>query len=160
MTSGVITDMKSLLIRRIQIVSEYSAAVVFGGVMYGAIETLARGYTHPSMLVTGGICFAGLYAIEKHSRRGLLIRVIMGALLITAAEFISGCICNLWLRWDVWDYSHLHLNLLGQICLRFTILWALLCIPAYRLAAILRGAFGYVEDQSSSSASDSPSSLL
>lgn len=123
---------------RFRSVSEYASAAVFGGVMYGALETLFRGYTHPSMIVTGGICFAGLYAIDKHCRSAMIVRAILGAMLITAAEFVAGCICNLWLGWSVWDYSHLHPNLLGQICLPFSILWAFLTLPAYKLAALLR----------------------
>ena len=132
--------------------AEYAAAIVFGGIMYGAVETLFRGFTHPSMIVTGGVCFAGLYAIDKNCRFSLFRRAVIGALLITAAEFIAGCICNLWLGWNVWDYSHLHPNLLGQICLHFTFLWALLSLPAYRLASLLRLALG--SGQTSSGSSD------
>lgn len=127
---------------RMRAIFEYAAAFIFGGVMYGSLETVARGYTHPSMLLTGGVCFAGLYAIDKHSKRALWVRILMGAALITAAEFTAGCICNLWLGWDVWNYSHIPFNLLGQICPRFTVIWAALTIPAYWLAAVLRGALG------------------
>ena len=44
---------------------------------------------------------------------------IIGSFVVTGIEFVSGCIVNLWLGWNVWDYSHLPLNLLGQICLPF-----------------------------------------
>lgn len=128
--------------KRFLAVFEYLSAFVFGGVMYGALETVFRGYTHPSMLVTGGICFAGLYAIDKHCRRSLLFRALCGAALITAAEFVAGCICNIWLGWDVWDYSRFSMNLMGQICLQFSVLWGLLSIPAYMCAGMLRGALG------------------
>lgn len=139
---------------RIRPVFEYASAALFGGVMYGALETLFRGYTHPSMLVTGGICFAGLYAIDKHCRRALIVRAILGAMLITAAEFIAGCICNLWLGWGVWDYSHLHPNLWGQICLPFTMLWTVLTLPAYKLAAVLRRAVSPGQASADSVSSD------
>ena len=136
--------------------AEYMAAIIVGGVVYGAIETVCRGYTHPSMLVTGGLCFAGLYAIEKRTHMKLLPRALVGALLITAAEFAAGCICNLWLGWDVWDYSHLHPNLWGQICLPFTVLWALLSVPAYYLASMLHAAIGDQAPAPSSDTSESP----
>lgn len=122
--------------------AEYASAFTVGGVMYGAIETLFRGYTHPSMLVTGGICFAALYALDKYGGLALPLRALVGALMITAAEFAAGCICNLWLGWDVWDYSHFRTNLLGQICLPFTLLWVLISIPAFGVASLLRRAVG------------------
>jgi uncharacterized membrane protein len=40
--------------------------------------------------------------------------------------------------WRVWDYSGLPLNLLGQICLLYTIIWFTLCIPAYLLCGFVR----------------------
>ena len=55
--------------------------------------------------------------------RPLWQRALLGAGLITGVEFLSGCVLNLWLRWAVWDYSRLPGNLLGQICLPFTLLW-------------------------------------
>ncbi len=133
--------------------AEYLAALIFGGVIYGALETLFRGYTHPSMLVTGGLCFSGLYAIEKHSPLPLPAKACLGALLITAAELIAGCVCNLWLGWGVWDYSHMAYNLWGQICLPFSLLWLVLTLPAYRLAAWLRIAVGADWGQASSTSS-------
>ena len=54
----------------------------------------------------------------------------MGAAVITSVELIFGCICNLWLRMNVWDYSYIPLNLEGQICLLYTVLWAILCVVA------------------------------
>ena len=36
---------------------------------------------------------------------------------------------NLALEWKVWDYSHTPLNLWGQICLPFSLLWFAVCIP-------------------------------
>lgn len=135
--------------------AEYAAAFVIGGVMYGALETIFRGYTHPSMIVTGGICFDALYMLDKYSRLSVFVRAVIGAVIITAAEFAAGCICNLWLGWDIWDYSHLHPNLWGQICLPFTVLWAFLSVPAFGVAALLRGAVGV----RSKRASDQPSAF-
>ena len=43
-----------------------------------------------------------------------------------AVEFLSGCVLNLWLCLDVWDYSGLPGNVLGQICPAYGLLWFLL----------------------------------
>lgn len=53
----------------------------------------------------------------------LWIQTIICATAITAAEFIAGLILNVWLGLGIWDYSHLPMNLLGQICLPFYLVW-------------------------------------
>lgn len=53
---------------------------------------------------------------------------VIGACIVTVLEFITGCIINIWLGWNVWDYSNMPLNILGQVCLPFSLLWILLSI--------------------------------
>ena len=91
-----------------------------GGLGYYCIELAWRGWSHPSMVAVGGLCFWGMGRLPD---RPLWQRALLGAGLITGVEFLSGCVLNLWLRWAVWDYSRLPGNLLGQICLPFTLLW-------------------------------------
>jgi uncharacterized membrane protein len=85
------------------------------------------------MFVTGGICFVLLGLInEKYTRDiPLPIQMIIGTFMITLIEFIAGCILNLWLKLNVWSYSDMPFNILGQICLPYMFLWFLispLCI--------------------------------
>ena len=47
--------------------------------------------------------------------------------LVTFVEFCAGCVLNLWLGLDIWDYSDIPFNLLGQICLPFSLVWWVLC---------------------------------
>ena len=49
---------------------------------------------------------------------------------ITTAEFVTGCIVNLWLGWGVWDYSNLPGNSMGQICPQFSAIWFIISGPA------------------------------
>ena len=44
---------------------------------------------------------------------------------ITATELVAGLVLNVWLGLGVWDYSNLPLNLWGQICPQFAVLWVL-----------------------------------
>ena len=127
--------------KKLKVIAEYSASTVFGGVVYGALETLARGHTHPSMLLTGGVCFAAMYRLDKSHMR-LWQKSVLGCTIITSAELCAGVICNIWLGWGVWDYSHLHPNLWGQICLPFSLLWLALTLPAYMLCRVMRRALG------------------
>lgn len=100
----------------------------FGGIAYIIIELLFRGYSHWSMFGLGGLCFLIIgFLNEKNSRNFPLVpQMLIGAVIITVLEFISGCILNLWLHLNVWDYRAMPLNLLGQISLPFTIIWFLL----------------------------------
>ena len=113
-------------------IAEAAILYTIGSLGYCLLELSWRGYTHWSMAVTGGICFFLLYQIDTHfSRRPLLWRCFAGALAVTAVEFAVGCVVNLALGWGVWDYSRMPMQLWGQICLPFFLLWFLLCIPAF-----------------------------
>ncbi len=111
-----------------------------GGASYGFLEILWRGYTHVSMLIVGGICFCIMIRIAK-MESSLLAKSILGGLFITTAEFISGCIVNIWLGLSVWDYSNEPLAICGQVCIRYTLLWVMLCaiiIPICRIIIDMR----------------------
>lgn len=103
-----------------------------GGAGYGLLEILWRGYTHVSMLIAGGFCFWLIIRIAK-SESCLLFKSLLGGMVITFVEFISGCVVNLWMKLAVWDYSGEICHLLGQICLRYTMLWTALCAVAIPL---------------------------
>lgn len=99
---------------------------IIGGNLYYLIEILWRGYSHWTMFIVGGLCFVimGLLNEYKFSWKDSLIKQsLISAVVIIFFEFISGCIINLWLGWNVWDYSNLPFNILGQVCLYFFFLW-------------------------------------
>ena len=123
---------------------EFSTVFWIGGVLYSMVEIVYRGYTHWSMALTGGVCFAVLYFLHIYADGiPFLGRCVLGAAAVTAAEFIAGCIVNLWLQWAVWDYSGLPMNLMGQVCPLFSVFWLLLSAAAApicrRLAAQIGG---------------------
>ena len=101
---------------------------LIGGLAYILMELLWRGYTHWTMFFVGGLAFVLIGAINEVIpwNMPLWMQSIIGALIITSIEFVSGCIINLWLGWNVWDYSGMPFNILGQICLPFTFLWFLI----------------------------------
>ena len=114
-----------------------------GGGLYNIIEICWRGYTHWSMFVVGGLCFPIIGWIHTHLKKMHLInRCFLCSVAITAIEFISGCVVNLWLKMNVWDYSYLPMNLLGQICLIYSVLWGLLSIVAIPIYKYLCRLFG------------------
>ena len=120
--------------------SIYAELLVFalGGAAYGLIEAIFRGYTHWSMVLTGGACVLTLYLLSDWLMSMNLIAAAMaGALLITAYEFCVGLIVNIKLGWDVWDYSSLPYNIMGQICPIYTFVWFTLCFIFLGLVKLL-----------------------
>jgi len=99
-----------------------------GGLIYGLIEIMYRGYTHWTMLLLAFIVSIPLDAFNE--RIGwdwpFLKQVLFGGTIITIAEFIVGCIINLWLGMNVWDYSNVPFNILGQVCPQFWVAWCML----------------------------------
>ena len=126
----------------LQKIRDYSVICLIGSVGYSLLEILWRGFTHGTMAATGGLCLTLLYRLDqKHSREGLFLRCLKGATLISAVEFLVGCLVNRLLKWQVWDYSNSFGNLLGQVCPLYSLLWFFLCIPVYRLTGSLRQLF-------------------
>jgi len=116
---------------------------LFGGVAYLVLELVWRGRTHWSMGVTGGIALVLLYGVFTRIGEGaLLFKCIVGAILITSLEFISGSIVNVGLKLNVWDYSHKRYQLYGQVCLTYSILWGLLCLPVALLVQAIHDVWG------------------
>ena len=111
-----------------------------GGIIYYLIEIAWRGYSHWTMCLLGGFCFLCVGLINEFFTWEIKIwkQAIYGTALITVLEFFSGCIINIWLGWNVWDYSNVPFNVLGQICLPYIILWFPLTIVGIVLDDYLR----------------------
>ena len=111
-----------------------------GGTIYILIEMFWRGRSHWTMFLLGELCFAYAGVQNEFTAwdKPLTLQSLQVAVFITVAEFITGCIVNLWLGWSVWDYSDLLFNLLGQICLPFSLLWVILGTVAIMLDDYLR----------------------
>lgn len=114
-----------------------------GGLIYMMIEIMFSGSTHWTMGILGGICFILIGLIDSYFDLPLYKQMLIGSIMVTALEFITGVILNLWLQLNIWDYSMLPYNVLGQVCLPFSLLWFLLCLPAIFLDDWIRtGLFG------------------
>lgn len=113
---------------------------LIGGGVYVLIEVIARGRSHWTMALLGGVCFLAIGAINEHLswNLGLIWQMLLGGGIITVLELFMGLIVNVWLGWGVWDYSNMPLNLWGQICLPYSLLWALISLAAILLDDWLR----------------------
>ena len=120
--------------------SKYIFLFMIGGSMYYIVELLFRGYSHWSMFILGGMCFyyAGIQNEYVSWNYPLWKQLIKVESFVLISEFITGCIVNLWLGWNVWDYSNLAGNILGQTSWQFALLFIPLCLVAIILDDYLR----------------------
>ncbi len=122
---------------------ELVSVYCMGALGYTLIEILWRGYSHWTMALTGGASFLFLYCMSgTFAREAMWKKCLAGCLFITCAELLVGFTVNILLGWAVWDYSDRLLNFHGQICVLYSLLWFVLCIPAILFCGWLHRKFG------------------
>ena len=106
--------------------SEYLFIWTLGGCIYYSLEIVFRGFSHWSMFVLGGLafCCCTFQGQSMHWSEPLWIQLVRAVIFVTALEFITGIIVNKWLTLAIWDYSDQPLQLWGQICVPFMILFS------------------------------------
>lgn len=115
--------------------SEYLFLWALGGSIYYLVEVAFRGFSHGSMFVLGGLAllFCTLQGQAMHWMEPLWLQLVRAVVFVTALEFITGILVNKWLRIGVWDYSDQPLQLFGQICVPFMVLFSGLLVCAILL---------------------------
>ena len=121
-------------------VRKNSLLFLAGSGLYPLLEVLWRGYSHASMALAGGVCLLLINAVccEKMKKRSLPALV------------------NRVLHLHVWDYSALPLNIMGQICLPFSLIWFVLTIPASALCKLCCRLSAFPEETKSASVITDP----
>ena len=119
-----------------QILFKYIILTFVGGIVYYGIEILWRGFSHPTMLAAGAICFIAIGLLNDNMfewNMSFTSQMFLSGVVITAIEFIFGLIFNIGLGWAIWDYSNQFMNFMGQICIAYFGLWQFLSILAILL---------------------------
>ena len=103
-----------------------------GGLLYIGLELLWRGHSHWTMFFLGGVCFFLLGCVNEVIPWCVPLwkQALIGAAIITFLEFLAGLVVNRLLGWNVWDYSGMPLNVLGQICVPYMLLWIPVAVAA------------------------------
>ena len=107
----------------------WKQAVLFylGGCAYMGLELLWRGRSHGSMFIAGGACFLLIGQLNQvRPKLALPLRAVAGSTAVTAAELATGLLVNR--SYHIWDYRRVPLNFMGQICLRYSLLWIPVCL--------------------------------
>ena len=113
---------------------------LMGGTIYFAIEVAFKGDSHWSMFIVGGMAFLLIGGINNYFDYDMPLtqQMLCSAIIITFLELVSGLIVNVWLGLNVWDYSNIPLNFMGQICLRFFLIWYFLSLAGILLDDFFR----------------------
>ena len=114
--------------------------IAIGGLIYTSIEMLYRGYSHWTMFLVGGLAFYMIGCINEYIQWDMPLckQMAIGMSIITCLEFVTGFIVNIILKWNVWDYSNVPFNVLGQICLPFCAIWYFLSLVGIILDDYIR----------------------
>lgn len=100
------------------------------GPIYYLLEVLYDGSSHWTMLVVAGICGVfGDLLNEYRPDMSILKQCVLITLVILVFEYFTGYILNIRLGMDIWNYRELPLNLNGQICLYFGLVWFFIFSP-------------------------------
>ena len=104
---------------------KYVFLLSVGGLSYCLIEYIFRGKSHWSMFFVGGAAFVicGLLNEVFPWEFPLIYQMIICSIIITVMELSSGIVLNICLGLNVWDYSDMPGNYLGQICPALSVLW-------------------------------------
>ena len=126
--------------KQLKLLSEYLFLFCVGAGLYVSIELIYRGYSHWTMGILGGISFVSIGLINEVLSwdTPLTLQALIGSLIITFYELVFGIVLNIWLGLNIWDYSNLPYNILGQICLPFSVIWYFLSIIGICLDDFLR----------------------
>lgn len=111
----------------------YLFAALIGGFGYCLTEIIYRGRTHYSMFFAGAIILTSFYFISTNFQIPLWGKCIIGMLIITGIELIFGIVFNILLKENVWDYSNVPFNFLGQICIPFSLIWFVLSGAVFKI---------------------------
>jgi uncharacterized membrane protein len=97
------------------------------GLVYFMLEMAWRNRSHWSMWILAGICGILIGLLNEHKltwEMPLWKQLLFGELIVLPLEFLTGLIVNIWLGWNVWDYSNLPFNILGQSSPLFALIFA------------------------------------
>ena len=109
------------------------------GCLYSNIELLWRNKTDVRMILVGGICGVLIGLInEIQPKISLFFQSLISTAIVLIVEFLFGYYFNIIQGLNIWDYSDLPFNLMGQICLPYAILWLFLSIICIYVDDLLR----------------------
>lgn len=117
------------------------------GPCFGVKYIAFCGWTSLWMFPIGGFCGVFIGALNEQKKKlKIITQALVGTLGVFGIEFTTGMFFNVLLGFKLWNYSHLPLNLFGQISLVYFPIWFFLVPLTMWVDDILRH-FLYGEDK-------------
>ena len=125
----------------IKLIIKYVVLFVMGGLVYCGIELMWRERTHISSFIMGGTAILIVGGLNEGYDWDMPVwyQMLLSSLFITAMEYVVGINFNA--DYHIWDYRELWLNIDGQICLGYSLLWGLLGLVGILLDDFIRWIF-------------------
>lgn len=103
----------------------------WGGTIYFFIEIIYKSLSNKSENISWTMLLVAIILCIPLERCGdefpwempMILQTLICAIIITFTELCVGIFLNLYLGLNIWDYSNLPFNFLGQICLSFFGIW-------------------------------------
>lgn len=113
--------------------------LIYGSIYY-SLEVLYRGYSHTSMFILSGVLGVAIGLINEITPKiNIWLETLIGTIIATIGEGITGIIVNNILHLNVWDYSNLPFTFFcGQCNLIFCLIWFILTYIVIKLDDYLR----------------------
>ena len=124
-----------------KLIIKYVVLFVIGGLVYCGIELMWRERTHISSFIMGGTAILVVGGLNESYDWDMPVwyQMLLSSLFITAMEYVVGINFNA--DYHIWDYRELWLNVDGQICLGYSLLWGLLSLVGILLDDFIRWIF-------------------
>lgn len=112
---------------------------IYGAIYYN-LEVLFRGYSHISMYILAGVLGVAIGLINEITPKiNIWLETLIGTIIATIGEGVTGIIVNNILHLNVWDYSNLPFTFFyGQCNLIFCLIWFVLTYILIKLDDYLR----------------------
>ena len=125
----------------IKLIIKYVVLFVTGGLVYCGIELMWRERTHISSFIMGGTAILVVGGLNESYDWDMPVwyQMLLSSFFITAMEYVVGINFNT--DYHIWDYRELWLNVDGQICLGYSLLWGLLGLVGILLDDFIRWVF-------------------
>lgn len=113
--------------------------LIYGSIYY-TLEVLYRGYSHISMYILAGVLGVAIGLINEITPKiNIWLETLIGTIIATIGEGVTGIIVNNILHLNVWDYSNLPFTFFyGQCNLIFCLIWFILTYIVIKLDDYLR----------------------
>ena len=112
---------------------------VYGSIYY-TLEVVYRGYSHISMYILAGVLGVAIGLINEITPKiNIWLETLIGTIIATIGEGVTGIIVNNILHLNIWDYSNLPFTFFyGQCNLIFCLIWFILTYIVIKLDDYLR----------------------